>query len=123
MLGETGRNFAAGMSGGIAYVYNTDGEFEKKCNKGLVSLEELDEKDAASLKDMLEKHLKYTGSDIAERILNDFENELGKFVKVIPNDYKKVMTVLESELEKGADRKDALLTAFESVTGKKVETA
>ena len=123
VLGETGRNFAAGMSGGIAYVYNTDGEFEKKCNKGLVSLEELDEKDAASLKDMLEKHLKYTGSDIAERILNDFENELGKFVKVIPNDYKKVMTVLESELEKGADRKDALLTAFESVTGKKVETA
>ena len=123
VIGETGRNFAAGMSGGVAYVYNKDGEFETKCNKGMVSLETLGDKDAQTLKSMLEKHVRYTGSDAAKAIVDSFDEELSKFVKVIPNDYKKVITVLDEELEKGADCDSAMLTAFESVTGKKVEIA
>lgn len=123
VIGATGRNFAAGMSGGIAYVYNPDGDFEKKCNKGMVSLEAPDEKDAAALKEMLEKHVKYTDSDVAKKLLADFDQSLKQFVKVIPNDYKKVITVLDEELEKGTDRDEAMLIAFENVTGKKVEIA
>ncbi|HIT84812.1 MAG TPA: glutamate synthase large subunit [Candidatus Ornithomonoglobus intestinigallinarum] len=122
VLGETGRNFAAGMSGGTAFVYDT-GDFKSKCTSDLVLLEKLDGDDAAELKEMLENHLKYTGSDAAARILGDFENELARFVKVIPKDYKKVITVLNAELKKGAGKDSALLTAFESVTGKKVGTA
>lgn len=123
VIGETGRNFAAGMSGGIAYVYNRDGGFEKNCNSELVGLEKLSGKDSETLREMLEKHVKYTGSDIAKEILDNFDKVLGKFVKVIPNDYKKVITVLDEELSKGTDRDEAMLIAFENVTGKKVEIA
>lgn len=122
VLGETGRNFAAGMSGGIAYVYDEDGSFEEKCNKALVTLEGADS-DKEVVKEMLEKHLKYTGSSKAKQILGDLDNEIGRFVKVIPVDYKKVVTVLDEELAKGAAYEDAMTAAFESVTGKKVEAA
>ena len=122
VLGETGRNFAAGMSGGIAYVYNKSGLFEEKCNKALVTLESAAE-DKEVIKDMLEKHLKYTGSAKAKQVLEDMDNEINNFVKVIPVDYKKVVTVLEAELAKGAAYEDAMTAAFENVTGKKVETA
>lgn len=120
VLGETGRNFAAGMSGGVAYVYDADGHFEEKCNKALVTLEGA-EADKAVIKEMLEKHFKYTGSAKAKQVLDDFDNELGRFVKVIPVDYKKVVTVLDEELAKGTAYEDAMTAAFESVTGKKVE--
>ncbi len=75
------------------------------------------------LKEMLENHVKYTGSDVAENMLNNWSEEVKNFVKVIPNDYKKVITVLDEELEKGTDRDEAMLIAFENVTGKKVEIA
>ena len=107
----------------MAYVYNKDASLDKNCNKELVSLETLEDKDLAKLKEMLEKHVKNTGSDVAEAILNDWDNEAANFVKVIPNDYKKVITVLDEELEKGTDRDEAMLIAFENVTGKKVEIA
>lgn len=123
VIGKTGRNFAAGMSGGIAYVYDKDGDFDKNCNKGMISIETLSDKDAQTLKTMLENHVKYTGSDIAENILKNWDKELKKFTKVIPNDYKKVITVLDEELQKGTDRDTAMLIAFENVTGKKVEIA
>ncbi len=123
VIGETGRNFAAGMSGGVAYVYNKSGELDRKCNKELVSLKQLDEKDAAILKEMLENHVKYTGSDTAKAILDNFDAETASFVKVIPVDYEKVVTVMDEELEKGIDRDEAMLIAFESVTGKNVEIA
>ena len=123
VIGKTGRNFAAGMSGGIAYVYNKDGSLDKNCNKELVGLETLSDKDIAKLKEMLENHVKYTGSDVAENMLNNWSEEVKNFVKVIPNDYKKVITVLDEELEKGTDRDEAMLIAFENVTGKKVEIA
>ena len=109
VIGKTGRNFAAGMSGGIAYVYNKDGSLDKNCNKELVGLETLSEKDIAKLKEMLENHVKYTGSDVAENMLNNWSEEVKNFVKVIPNDYKKVITVLDEELEKGTDRDEAML--------------
>ncbi len=123
VIGKTGRNFAAGMSGGTAYVYDKDGELDKNCNKELVLLEKLDKKDAEILRSMIEKHYEYTKSDIAKNILDDWENESKHFVKVIPSDYKKVVTVLDDELSKGTDRDAALLMAFENVTGKKIDVA
>lgn len=123
VIGETGRNFAAGMSGGIAYVYDKEKAFDKNCNKELVSLEALSDKDLKTLKTMLENHVKYTSSDVAQSILDNFKKEAKAFVKVIPNDYKKVITVLDEEFEKGTDRDEAMLIAFETVTNKKVEIA
>ncbi|MDD6483476.1 MAG: glutamate synthase large subunit [Clostridiales bacterium] len=120
IIGETGRNFAAGMSGGVAYVYDEGKNLEKNCNMGMVGIEKLSKKDCTVLKEMLQKHYEYTGSDKAKAILDDFKNESKKFAKVIPNDYKKVVTILDEELEKGTDRDTAMLIAFENVTGKKV---
>jgi glutamate synthase (ferredoxin) len=122
VLGETGRNFAAGMSGGVAYVYNANGKFEENCNRSLVTLEKADN-DKDIIKGMLEKHLEYTGSKKAKAVLDDFDNEIGKFVKVIPIDYKKVVDIMDEELAKGTEYEDAMLIAFENVTGKKVEVA
>ncbi|MCX7715561.1 MAG: glutamate synthase large subunit [Clostridia bacterium] len=119
VLGATGRNFAAGMSGGIAYVYDKNGGFEAKCNMGLVSLESLEAEDADELKQMIEKHYKYTQSSVAKAILDDWNVEISKFVKVIPKDYKQIMTVLKESQSKGIGGEEALMLAFESVTKKK----
>ncbi len=92
VIGPTGRNFAAGMSGGIAYVYDDNGMFPSLCNKDLVSFEKLesdDDKDA--VKRLLENHVKLTNSPVAAAIVKDWENELRWFVKVMPNDYKRVL--------------------------------
>ena len=91
VMGDTGRNFAAGMSGGIAYVYDVKGKFEKNCNKEMVDLDPVSDEDATILKQMIEKHLQYTGSAVAKFVLDDFENQLKNFVKVFPKDYKKVL--------------------------------
>ncbi len=91
ILGDTGRNFAAGMSGGIAYVYDVKGQFGDLCNKEMVDLDEVENGDSAELKDMIENHFAYTGSTVAKFILDDFENQLKNFVKVFPRDYKKVL--------------------------------
>jgi glutamate synthase (NADPH/NADH) large chain len=91
ILGDTGRNFAAGMSGGIAYVYDVKAQFATLCNKEMVDLDPVDNGDAAELRDMIENHFAYTGSTVAKFILDDFENQLKNFVKVFPRDYKKVL--------------------------------
>jgi glutamate synthase domain-containing protein 2/glutamate synthase domain-containing protein 1/glutamate synthase domain-containing protein 3 len=92
VLGNTGRNFAAGMSGGIAYVIDEVGDFEDRCNMDMVSLEPLtDEEDRLSLRELLEEHRGHTGSSTAQKILSNWEYMLSKFVKVIPNDYKRVL--------------------------------
>ena len=91
VLGDTGRNFAAGMSGGIAYVYDVKGKFDKNCNKEMVDLDPVNEEDAAVLKSMIERHLQYTASAVAKFVLGDFENQLQHFIKVFPRDYKKVL--------------------------------
>lgn len=92
VLGKTGRNFAAGMSGGIAYVLDEDGNFDYFCNKGLVELSPVEDKaDIKELQEMISKHLAYTQSTVASRILTSWEAYLPKFVKVIPFEYKKVL--------------------------------
>jgi glutamate synthase (NADPH/NADH) large chain len=93
ILGPTGVNFAAGMSGGIAYVYDPHNEFEPKCNTGMVELETTEDQESiAELLRMVELHQRYTQSEVAAFLLNDWENNLEKFVKVMPQDYKRVMT-------------------------------
>jgi Glutamate synthase domain 2 len=91
ILGATGRNFAAGMSGGIAYVYDVKGQFASHCNQEMVDLDPLDADDAQVLNDMITKHYAYTGSTVARFVLDDFENQLKNFVKVFPRDYKKAL--------------------------------
>ncbi len=92
VLGKTGRNFAAGMSGGIAYVLDVDGDFDYFCNKGLVDLTKIEDRDEErEVQEMIANHYKHTGSKLAEKILVNWEEYLTKFVKVIPFEYKKIM--------------------------------
>ena len=91
ILGDTGRNFAAGMSGGIAYVYNIKEKFVANCNAEMVDLDACDLNDKNELFIMLQKHVEYTGSTVAKFILDDLDNQLQHFVKVFPKDYKKVL--------------------------------
>eukprot|EP00250_Pteridium_aquilinum_P019094 c24290_g2_i1 orf=345-6959(+) len=92
ILGKTGKNFAAGMSGGIAYVLDLDGEFETRCNLGLVDLDKLeDEEDIMTLRMMIQQHQRNTRSQLAKEVLDNFEELVPKFVKVFPRDYKQVL--------------------------------
>ncbi|RYY64247.1 MAG: glutamate synthase subunit alpha, partial [Chitinophagaceae bacterium] len=91
ILGNTGRNFAAGMSGGIAYVYNVNGNFAQNCNIEMVDLDSPDTQDAKLIFTLLSKHFEYTGSTVARFVLEDFENQLVNFVKVFPKDLKRVL--------------------------------
>ena len=91
ILGETGRNFAAGMSGGIAYVYNLANDFTSLCNQEMVDLDPLDQTDVKVLTNMLTAHFEKTGSTVAKFILADIDNQLNHFIKVFPRDYKKVL--------------------------------
>jgi glutamate synthase (NADPH/NADH) large chain len=88
ILGDTGRNFAAGMSGGVAYVYDPQGKFSKYCNKELIEFENLEYEDVDTLRTLIENHLKFTGSDVAEKIIKNWGNTLHNFVKVMPREYK-----------------------------------
>ncbi len=93
ILGPTGRNFAAGMSGGVAYVWDVNGDFESKCNKGMVDLDAVDDDDDVSeLRELIELHLEYTGSEVAKQILDGWPEVLEQFVKVMPTDYKRVLS-------------------------------
>jgi glutamate synthase (NADPH) large chain len=98
ILGSTGRNFAAGMSGGIAYVYDVDGKFNSLCNLDMIDLDPLNEEDASEMKEMISRHYTYTGSTVAKFVLEDFENQLRNFVKVFPKDYKKVLSDKKSRV-------------------------
>jgi glutamate synthase (NADPH/NADH) large chain len=91
ILGETGRNFAAGMSGGIAFVYNVKGDFDELCNKEMVDLDPVADQDITLLNQLIQNHYNYTESAVAKFILADFENQLKHFIKVFPRDYKKVL--------------------------------
>ena len=101
ILGKTGRNFAAGMSGGIAYVYDKDDNFKNKCNMDMVELEEVDEEGSEAIKNLLTNHYKYTQSPIAKKILEDFSKEKRRFIKVMPIEYKRILEgkELEEKLE------------------------
>lgn len=97
VLGKTGRNFAAGMSGGIAYIWDRDEKFQERVNPAMVDLDPLDEVDSNYLRSMIKLHLEYTNSGRARNILDNWDEESKKFIKVIPVDYKKV---LEAEKQK-----------------------
>lgn len=92
VLGETGRNFGAGMSGGIAYVYDPEGKFPERCNMGLVALEEIDTiEEKEKVYGFIQEHVDMTGSPVGQRMLENWESEHKKFVKVFPHDYKRVL--------------------------------
>ncbi|MDQ1422146.1 MAG: glutamate synthase large chain, partial [Acidimicrobiaceae bacterium] len=97
VLGPSGRNVAAGMSGGIAYVLDSDGSFAKRCNMAVVSFEEIDDDDAAELRALVAEHERRTGSTVAARLLDDWERSLELFVKVMPHDYKRALLELTRE--------------------------
>lgn len=98
VLGKTGRNFAAGMSGGIAYVLDVDDSFRMRCNLELVDLDKVEEEDdIMTLRMMIQQHQRHTGSELAREVLANFENLLPKFVKVFPRDYKRVLYKLKEE--------------------------
>jgi len=99
ILGDTGRNFAAGMSGGIAYVYDVKGNFVNNCNTEMVDLDRVSEEDIAELQNLVQKHFESTGSTVAKFVLNDLENQLKNFVKVFPRDYKKVLQERNKKVE------------------------
>jgi glutamate synthase (NADPH/NADH) large chain/glutamate synthase (ferredoxin) len=91
VLGPTGRNFAAGMSGGVAYVLDADGTFGKRCNMAIVSFEEMADDDAAELRALVVEHERRTGSTVAAALLEDWDRSLELFVKVMPNDFRRVL--------------------------------
>ncbi len=101
VLGKTGRNFAAGMSGGLAYVLDEDGSFASKCNMGMVELHPFDQpNEIAQIHALLVRHHQYTGSTVARRLLDDWDRAIGKFVKVMPTEYRQV---LERQLNMKSD--------------------
>ena len=92
VLGKTGRNFAAGMSGGIAYVYDEDGTFERRCNLSMVDLEPVIEPEAVQeLQEMIQHHVTYTESTVGQRILADWDESLSRFVRVMPKEYRRYL--------------------------------
>jgi glutamate synthase (NADPH) large chain len=107
VLGKTGKNFAAGMSGGIAYVFDPEHALDKLCNREMVELETMEAEDKAEVKAMVEKHFKYTGSDPAEWILENWEVACELFVKVMPQDYKAVLQKQKKSKASAASVKDA----------------
>lgn len=115
ILGKTGRNFAAGMSGGIAYVFDEKGDFATRCNTEMVGLERLsDASEIAEIKQMITKHAEYTNSKKAQKVLANWEENIPKFVKVMPRDYKRVLEALKKAIDSGLSGDEALSAAFEA---------
>ncbi|MCR5510929.1 MAG: glutamate synthase large subunit [Lachnospiraceae bacterium] len=118
ILGPTGKNFAAGMSGGIAYVLDRDHTLYRRINKDMVMLSDVSEKyDIEELKNILTDYCKETSSELAGAILDDFENEIASFKKIIPVDYQKIISAIAGFEEQGISHEDAELEAFKKVTG------
>jgi glutamate synthase (NADPH/NADH) large chain len=103
ILGRTGRNFAAGMSGGVAYVLDADGRFEKRCNTGMVDLESLDPSDEEIVKLLVSRHIHLTNSQHAARLLMDWSRTRRTLVKVMPRDYRRVLTAEASARAEGRE--------------------
>ncbi len=102
ILGPTGRNFAAGMSGGVAYIWDPQDRLAERCNMEMVALERLEaEEDLAEVQHMIEQHRKFTGSDVAARLLDNWNQEVGHFVKVMPTDYKRVLEQRKNAVSAG----------------------
>lgn len=120
VIGKTGKNFAAGMSGGVAYVLDEDRDLYTKLNKELVQFSEVSEKyDIIELKSLIEEHLKNTDSKRAKTILDNFDEYLPKFKKIIPHDYKKMMSAIAAMEEKGLTSEQAQIEAFYQIVNNK----
>ena len=114
VLGPTGRNFAAGMSGGVAYVLDEAGDFHRRCNQEMVYMEQMeDEADLRLVEEMIRRHLLYTDSDVAQRVLTDWEATVPKFVKVMPKDYKRMLEAFQMVEAAGLSGEEAIMAAFE----------
>ena len=111
VLGDTGRNFAAGMSGGIAFVYDPDRTFANNLNTELVDIEELETQDVEFLASIIAEHRAETESPVAAAILADWENTQGQFAKVMPRDYKRVLLAIETAEAQGRDVNEAIMEA------------
>ncbi|MFC1491248.1 glutamate synthase large subunit, partial [Nitrospinota bacterium] len=110
VLGRTGRNFAAGMSGGIAYVLDEENSFRQRCNMEMVDLENLvAPDDVEEVKDLIRNHVKFTGSTVGERILGEWDLYQPRFVKVMPRDYKRAMTAIRTAKEQGIPWEKAVM--------------
>lgn len=116
ILGQTGKNLAAGMSGGIAYIYDPNHDLYTRLNKQLVNTYEVSGKaDIETLTQLLKNHYKYTNSDVAEKILSNLNHELSNFKKIVPKDYEKITTLIQELKAKGYHNDEASLMAFEQV--------
>jgi glutamate synthase (ferredoxin) len=115
ILGETGRNFAAGMSGGVAYILDEAGDFATRCNPQMVGLETLsDSEEIADLHQLIQQHIDYTGSPKATQVIANWEAMVPQFVKVMPKDYKRVLQAIADAIASGLSGDDALTAAFEA---------
>jgi glutamate synthase (NADPH/NADH) large chain len=114
VLGPTGRNFGAGMSGGIAYVHDADGEFPTRVNFEMVDLEDLDDADREDLHRMVSRHHAETHSTVAARLLEDWEDALLRFRKVMPNDYRRVLEATARAEREGLDVVATIMEAAQS---------
>ena len=116
ILGQTGKNLAAGMSGGIAYIYDPNHDLYTRLNKQLVNTYEVSGKaDIETLTQLLKNHYKYTNSDVAQKILSNLDHELSNFKKIVPKDYEKITTLIQELKAKGYHDDEASLIAFEQV--------
>lgn len=116
ILGQTGKNLAAGMSGGVAYVYDPNHDLYMRLNKQLVNTYEVTGKaDKEVLEELLNKHYTYTDSDVAKKILSNLDEELSNFKKIVPKDYEKITTLIQELKTKGYHDDEASLMAFEQV--------
>ncbi|MCB0192157.1 MAG: glutamate synthase large subunit [Anaerolineae bacterium] len=114
VLGKSGRNFAAGMSGGLAYVLDWDGDFATRCNMEMVDLYPLElAEEIVEVKAMIERHVQYTNSDLGRRVLADWKAMVPKFVKVYPRDYKRMLEIIAQVEAEGLSGDEALMAAFE----------
>ncbi len=114
ILGSTGRNFAAGMSGGIAYVLDERGDFAGRCNQDMVQLEQLDPEELRLVQVMTQRHAQLTGSERGQFVLDNWETLAAKFVRVIPRDYARALQALERAQVAGLDGEEAVMWAFEA---------
>ena len=120
ILGPTGRNLAAGMSGGIAYVLDENHDLYLRLNKQLVSMGEVTDKhDIDTLRDLIERHTKETGSKLGKKILADFDTYIKSFKKIIPNDYQRMMTEIAKGEARGLNHDESVMEAFKVVTAGK----
>ena len=122
ILGKVGKNFAAGMSGGIAYVLDEDNDLYTKVNKNMVSIEKVTSKyDVLELKEMIGEHVNYTNSEKGKKILEDFGAYLPKFKKIIPHEYNAMQMRIVQMEEKGLSSEQAQIEAFYANTADQAE--